>query len=91
MKLRISRTISIGTFTISLILFIIDGSFVHRGYFNGIGILSTFILPPLGIVLAIIALNKTGYWKDMVLLWLNVIAFLSFFLFMFFGTLIFGP
>ena len=86
-----NRSISIGTFLISIILFMIDGLFVHKGPFNGIGILSTGILPPIGIIFAIIAINKTGSLKDNILIILNVIAFLSFFLLMFFGTLIFGP
>ncbi|MBW7453747.1 hypothetical protein ACFOLF_25515 [Paenibacillus sepulcri] len=92
MKLRIFLSIAMGTFLAAIILFLVDGLFIdyHQRY-DGLGILSTFIFPPIGIVCAGLAYKKTGSALDMTLIGLNSIAFLSFFLMMFFGMLFFGP
>lgn len=85
------RTISATLFTLTFILFVSD-LFLHSGdYFDGIGLLSTWVLPPIGFVLAGTAFNKTRSKKDILLLVLNGIAFHSIFIIMFVGTWLFGP
>ncbi|NIK79612.1 hypothetical protein FHS15_004773 [Paenibacillus castaneae] len=92
MQVKKMRFIAIATSMAALILFAIDGFWIHTGeLFDGLGLLSSFILPPIGIVFAILAVNKTGSMRDMVLILLNVFALLLFFMWMFFGTLFFGP
>ncbi|WP_053373603.1 hypothetical protein [Paenibacillus sp. FJAT-27812] len=84
--------IAIGTVVITIILFVLDGFFVHYGHwFDNFGILATFIIPPIGIVFAILALRKTDSNTDLWLVMLNIFAFFLYFVFMLFGTLLFGP
>ncbi|MBN3526528.1 hypothetical protein [Paenibacillus apiarius] len=86
------RSVAIGAFLAAVILFMIDGWFVrYDQWYDGIGLLSTFIFPPIGIIAASIALKKTGSMKDKILILLNAIGFFLFFIWMFFGTLFFGP
>lgn len=92
MSIKFIRSVAIITFVITIIALAIDGFFVHNGqWFDGFGTFSSFILPPIGIVFAIIALNKTGSKIDILLLLLNIFAFLFLFMWMLVGTLIFGP
>ncbi|WP_169084226.1 hypothetical protein [Paenibacillus sp. PL91] len=87
-----SRFIAIGAVISTVILFTLDGFFVHHGHwFEGLGILSSFIIPPIGVIFAVIALKKTDATRDIMLIFLNIIAFFLFFIVMFFGTLFFGP
>jgi hypothetical protein len=84
--------IAIGAFVVTIILFAVDGFFVHYdSWFDNVGILATFIIPPIGIVFAILALRKTDSNTDLMLVMLNIFAFFLYFIFMFFETLLFGP
>ncbi|OBZ10147.1 hypothetical protein [Bacillus sp. FJAT-26390] len=84
--------IAIGTVVITIILFVLDGLFVHDGHwFDNFGISATFIIPPIGIVFAILALRKTDSNTDLWLVMLNIFVFFLYFVFMLFGTLLFGP
>lgn len=72
----------------------VDYGFVFIFYdhpLDGAGILSTFILPPAGILFGLSAYKKTRSRKDIILILLNAAAFVSYFAYMFFGTLILGP
>ncbi|AOZ94376.1 hypothetical protein [Paenibacillus crassostreae] len=92
MILTKSRSIAIGTFALTIILFIVDGFLIHSNqWFDGIGIMSTNVIPPIGIVCATVSLKRTGSNKDIVLITINTIALFLFFIYMFFGTLLFGP
>lgn len=86
------RFISGATFIVTLALFCIDGLFIHYGQFlDGIGIKSTLILPPLGLLAVYFAQKKDHTKTDTTLIILNIFALLLFPLYMFFGTLILGP
>ena len=86
------RVIAMITFLLAIILFLLDGFyFDHSQWFDGIGLISTFILPPVGIIVSYIQLRKSNSKYDLILIILNVIALLTFFLYMFFGTLFLGP
>ncbi|MFB5268613.1 hypothetical protein ACE41H_17770 [Paenibacillus enshidis] len=90
-RITVFRMISVILFTLTSVLFIID-LFLHSDdRFDGIGLVSTLILPPIGFLLAGAAFKKTGSKKDVLLLILNGIAFLTMFFIMTVGTWLFGP
>ncbi|WP_342552742.1 hypothetical protein [Paenibacillus sp. FSL R7-0652] len=86
------RVVSGAAFLAAVVLFCMDGLFIHYDQFlDGIGIKSTFILPPIGL-LAVYFAQKRGHTKtDTTLIIFNILALLLFPLYMFFGTLILGP
>lgn len=90
-RIIVFRTLSSTLFTLTVILFIID-LFLHSGdKFDGIGLLSTWVLPPIGLFLTGAVYHKTGSKQDIFLLVLNGIAFLAIFIIMVVGTWLFGP
>lgn len=91
-KTKTRRIISIITFILAVIFFWVDGLFIHYEHnYDGYGLMSSFILSPIGIVLASLAIRKTNSGVDIILLVLNLIAFFQFAFVMFFGYLFFGP
>lgn len=90
-KITVFRYISTMLFIITLFLFVIDLFVPNNSFFSGIGLLSTWIFPPVGFLFAGMAFIKTESKKDVLLLILNGIAFFTMFFIMFVGTLLFGP
>ncbi|WP_342564410.1 hypothetical protein NST84_04325 [Paenibacillus sp. FSL R7-0345] len=79
-------------FLVTAVLFFTDLYLVFYDHpLDGIGILSTFILPPAGMFMGFLAYRKTHSRTDGILILLNAAALLSFFAYMFLGTLILGP
>ncbi len=92
MGTRSLRNIALLAFCMAVILFIIDVLFVfYDSWFDGAGIISTFILPPIGIRSAVLAYRRSDSRIDGLLILANLFAFFLYFAFMFFGTLLFGP
>ncbi|MGG3283406.1 hypothetical protein [Paenibacillus solani] len=90
-KIHIERIIALVTFAITVVLVIIDGFFLHYGSpFDGYGLASTFVLPPIGCIASVISVKKTGSKLDVALILMNVFAFFSIFLYMFLGTMFMG-
>lgn len=89
---RSFRNIAVFAFCMAVLLFIIDTLFVmDDSRFNGAGIISTFVLPPVGILSAVLAYRKTDSKIDGLLILANIFALFIYFAFMFFGTLLLGP
>lgn len=86
----IYRWLSIVSIILSVFLVVLDIVVIHNPSLDGFGIVSTFVLPPLGIIFAAISFQKTVSNKDIALIVLNLLIFISFFMYMFFGTLFFG-
>ncbi|EPY05685.1 hypothetical protein PAALTS15_19193 [Paenibacillus alvei TS-15] len=86
----IYRWLSIVSIILSVFLVVLDMLVIHDPSLDGFGIVSTFVLPPLGIIFAAISFQQTASNKDIALIVLNLLIFLSFFMYMFFGTLFFG-
>ncbi|TYP74824.1 hypothetical protein [Paenibacillus methanolicus] len=92
MSLITLRIIASGMALAAIAAFTVDGLLVsYRQPYDGFGILATFILPPVGIVAASIANKRSDAAKDLLLICLNILAFFTFGLYMFFGTLFWGP
>ncbi|MFC4098118.1 hypothetical protein [Paenibacillus xanthanilyticus] len=92
MSLRTLRFIAIGLAATAIAAFVVDGLYVtHRQSYDGFGMLATFILPPIGIAAASLANKRSDSAKDLLLICLNILAFFTFWLYMFFGTLLWGP
>ena len=91
MSARSFRNIAVIAFCMAVLLFIIDTLFVFdESWFNGAGIISTFVLPPVGILSAVLAYRKTDSRIDGVLIFSNIFALFIYFAYMFFGTLLLG-
>ena len=84
------RWVPIITIILSVFLVILDKFVIHDRSLDGFGIVSTFVLPPLGIIFAAISFKKTASNRDIALIVINLLIFLSFFMYMVFGTLLFG-
>ncbi|UJF31889.1 hypothetical protein [Paenibacillus hexagrammi] len=73
------RLIAFSTCIFAVFLFIIDGLYIHNGQqFDGMGLISTFILPPIGIISVIAARKRSGSILDKMLIVMNLAAFFSF-------------
>lgn len=92
LKTSSSRSISIFTCILPIILFTIELLYVRDGHwFHYYGLLSTFLLPPIGIVLSIRSYGRNDSKFDLLLIFLNVLAFLYYFIYTFLGYLVLGP
>ncbi|MEI2397096.1 hypothetical protein [Paenibacillus phytohabitans] len=92
MNARLFRNIAVITFCVAVLLFIIDTVFVFDdSWFNGTGIISTFVLTPVGILSGVLAYRKTESRIDGLLIFANISALFIYFAFMFIGTLLLGP
>ncbi|MFB9326573.1 hypothetical protein ACFFSY_11670 [Paenibacillus aurantiacus] len=86
------RMIAIGLALAAIAAFFVDGLLItDRHSYDGFGLLATFLLPPIGVVLASIAFKKSDSAKDILVIGVNVLAFFAFGLYMFIGTLFWGP
>lgn len=90
MVLTIYRSVSVVSIILSVFLVVLDMMVIHDPSLDGFGIASTFVLPPLGILFAAISFQKTASNRDIALIVMNLLIFLSFFMYMLFGTLLFG-
>ena len=91
MKTKIGRSIAAAAFVLTVILVMIDGLILHDSDpLDGYGLASTYILPPIGVIAAFLVLRRTGSRLDLILVIINTIAFFSIYLYMFFGTILFG-
>ena len=89
MKIKIYRYVATATFSLAILLFIVDILIPHHRYwFFEIGIIAAWVLSPVGIFLSGNAFMATGNNRDVVLLTLNFISFFLFPLYMYFGTLL---
>ncbi|AIQ45186.1 hypothetical protein R70723_04200 [Paenibacillus sp. FSL R7-0273] len=92
MSARLQRKSATTALVVTAVLLITDLFFIFYDHpLDGVGILSTFILPPAGILFGLSAYKMTRSRKDIILILLNAAAFVSYFAYMFFGTLILGP
>ncbi|MBW7452833.1 hypothetical protein ACFOLF_37630 [Paenibacillus sepulcri] len=88
-NIRIFRIISVSTFLLTAIGFLVDAFFIFdHQKFNNWGLKSTFILPPAGIVLSILSLRKTTSKLDRTVLMLNIIAFFLIFITLYIGSML---
>ncbi|MGE7828871.1 hypothetical protein [Paenibacillus sp. NPDC093718] len=91
MKIQAGRAIAIATLAITVLLVLIDGFFLYYGDpLDGIGLASTYILPPIGAISSFLSYRKAGFNKDLALIIMNVFAFFSIYIYMLLGTIFLG-
>lgn len=91
-RVPVVRQISLWTFVLPILLFTIEILFIRDGHwFHFYGLLSTVVIPPIGIALSIRSYGVTDSAKDLLLITCNALALFSYFIYTFLGYLILGP
>lgn len=73
------RLMAWGTFIVVVLFILVDGFVLHAGQrYDGIGLLLTFILPPIGLACTYITSKINNSGSYMALYVMNILALLSF-------------
>ncbi|WP_088548787.1 hypothetical protein [Paenibacillus aquistagni] len=84
------RRISIATLLLPLMFVWFDEYLIHEGVLEGIGLASAMIIPPIGMLFAMLSFRSTESTRDLALVAAHFMLGLFYFIYMSVGTLIFG-